>query len=176
MCKIMVHFSSINCWFTATFVYLPNFFLKARVLFLNFLCLCLFIFKRRFRSTLVNSSSSTTLLLVGWDTDGCGGAGTEKGRRRETCSETLATDIVFLAILTMWVHVWKGIWYRCVYLQLCKRALSNKGMVLMDVLMVVAEVVEANLCCVACKTFVWTLLRAVVNKRPSNSFASILNV
>lgn len=102
MCKIMVHFSSINCcWFAAAaaaFVYLPNFFLKARVLFLNFLCLCLFIFKRRFRSTLVNSSSSTTLLPVGWDTEGCGGAGTEKGRRRETCSETLATDIVFLAI------------------------------------------------------------------------------
>lgn len=38
---------------------------------------------------------------------------------------------------------------------------------------VVVVVVEAYLCCVAFKTFVLTLLRAVVIKRVSNSFVSI---
>lgn len=72
-------------------VYLPNFFLKARVLFINFLCLCLFIFKRRFLSTLVNSSSSTTSGVV---MVGCGTAGALKGRRREIWSKTLAVEAV----------------------------------------------------------------------------------
>jgi hypothetical protein len=55
----MIFYMKIVSFYTNTnlskrfYVYLPMRLRNARVLFINFLCLCLFIFNLRFRSTLV---------------------------------------------------------------------------------------------------------------------------
>lgn len=92
-----------DLWLNNLSIYLPKRFLRARVRFRNFLCLCLFIFKRRFRSVLVSCMpSSTRGDWIGCCTVGAGGA--EKGRRVARCSVTLSTTVTLPRTESVLVH------------------------------------------------------------------------